>query len=379
MSDSIPPEYRNAYEAFMQQMQQAYQQLQAQQLEAQQKREAQQRLEAQQQLKAERRAIANSLTSAILTNNLDKVATIVLDEGNQSANFINEEGLTALTALLIRGSLLPNEQMTDEQQERLLNFFTSQHVNFDVADGNGTLPIFAALYANFPVALKVFNTADVTKVNPLTKVNLLMMAAGLGLEPVIEFIQSEFDLNAKDSAGNTAFHYAIIADRQFPSRMEQSHPREIVSTLCEFGADALIENNEGKTPYDLAVESEQYDLALLLKHCLLPKEGFRKLKIKLNPDAEPSDFWVHTDDTVLEVKQAILFNDARNFNFLFPRFQAHPIMENEREIGDYGMRNGDLVTVMPIIRVGQGGKRRKNHKTHKSKRQAHKRRLTRRN
>jgi hypothetical protein len=287
----------------------------------------------------------------------------------------NEEGLTPITALLIRGSLLPRDQMTDAKQEEILDVFINSGVSLDNPDANGNFPIFAAVFANFPVALKVFNNADTTVINPHNSVNLVMTAAGLGLEDVIRFISPDFNLDAKDDDGNTAVHHAVIADRQVTSRMQQAHPRDIVSTLCELGADASLENNAGKTPYELATDAGKYDVALIVKHCSLPKEGFHKIKIKLNPDAEESDFYVHDQDTVLEVKRAILFEDANNFNFLFPRFREQPVMDNMRAISDYGMRDGDLVTVMPKLRTGRGGKRRRTTQ----KRRALKRRGTRRN
>lgn len=292
----------------------------------------------------------------------------------------NDEGLTPITALLIRGSLLPPDQMTDEKQEEILSSFINSGVSLDDPDANGTFPVFAALYANFPVALKVFNNADTTVVNPEKNVNLVMAAAGLGLEQVIRFISPDFDLDAKDDDGNTAVHHAVIADRQFVSRMQQGHPRDIVSTLCELGADASLENNEGKAPYTLAVEAGKYDVALIVKHCSLPKEGFHKIKIKLNPDAEPSDFYVHDQDMVSEVKRAILFEDANDFNFIFPRFQEQPVMDDVRIIGDYGMRDGDKITVMPKIRTGRGGKQSKiKRKTRRVAKRKSRRGMTRRN
>lgn len=294
-------------------------------------------------------------------------------------NDSNAEGLTPLTALLIKGSQMSREEMPTDVQEDLVNTFAEAGVNFDRPDKNGTYPIFAALYADFVVALKVFNNADVTTTLP-NKVNVIMAAAGLGLEDVINFISAEFDLDAKDDDGNTAMHHAVIADRQFVSRMKQSEPRDVVSTLCELGADPTLDNNAGKAPSDLAVETGKFDVALILKHCSLPKEGMHKIKIKLNPDAEASDFYVHDQDTVLEVKRAILFEDANNFNFLFPRFREQPVMDDMRAISDYGMRDGDLITVLPKMQTGarKGGRRTKT-KTKRQKRRSTKRRSTRRN
>ncbi len=301
-----------------------------------------------------------------------------LYEGNPEDS--NAEGFTPLTALLIKGSQMSREQMPSDTQEELVNMFAQAGAKFNRPDRKGNYPIFAALFADFPVALKVFNNADVTRRTPEKNVNLIMMAAGIGLEEVINFVSSDFNLDAKDADGNTAMHHAVIADRQFVSRMKQSEPRDVVSTLCELGADPTLDNNAGKTPYEIAFETGKFDAALILKHCSLPKEGMHKIKIKLNPDAEASDFYVHDKDTVLEVKRAILFEDAENFHFVFPRFKAQPQMDDMREFSDYAIRDGDLITVLPKMQTGarKGGRRTKT-KTKKQKRVSKKRRSTRRN
>ena len=103
-----------------------------------------------------------------------------------------------------------------------------------------------------------------------------------------------------------------------------------------------------------------------------------KIKIKLNPDAEASDFYVHNTDTVLEIKRAILFEDARDFEFVFARFTAQPKMDDDRNFGDYGIRDGDLITVLAKMQTGvrRGGRRTK---TKKQTRASKKRKSTRRN
>ena len=181
-----------------------------------------------------------AFVKTILSKNTG-MAMWYLFEGNPEDS--NAEGFTPLTALLIKGSQMSSEQMPSKKQEELINLFAQAEVNFNRPDQKGNYPIFAALFADFPVALKVFNNADVTLTLPDKDVNLIMMAAGLGLEDVINFVSSEFDLDAQDVDGNTAMHHAVIADRQFVSRMKQSQPRDVVSTLCELGADPTLENN----------------------------------------------------------------------------------------------------------------------------------------
>lgn len=62
------------------------------------------------------------------------------------------------------------------------------------------------------------------------------------------------DLNARDAeSGSTALHIAASYGR-----------RDVVLLLLDRGADRRIRNKAGKTPYDLAIEAGQKDLAAML-------------------------------------------------------------------------------------------------------------------
>lgn len=69
-------------------------------------------------------------------------------------------------------------------------------------------------------------------------------------------IQYNADVNIGNSANETALHYAVRLQR-----------KDLVKILLNAGADIKIkESKSGKTPYDLAVESGQHDIAETLKN-----------------------------------------------------------------------------------------------------------------
>lgn len=262
-------------------------------------------------------------------------------------------------------AILRSQNLTADQKEQMLDLFIQTDVDFDVLDAYGYLPTFVALEQEFPVALKVFNNADVSLKIP-ANINLLMAAASLGLDEVIEFIHGDFDINEQDDNGNTALHHAIFTNTFLPRKMEASHAGSIVETLCAFGADTMIENVDGKTPLEYAYEFKMYDVALALKHCGLPKEGFRKIKVKFGENEEPTTYYVHLQDSVLDLKRVFFQNNSSKYNFYYPRFHipAKRIMEDDRNFSDYGIQANDVFVVQPKIKAGlKGGKTRRTKRT----------------
>ena len=74
---------------------------------------------------------------------------------------------------------------------------------------------------------------------------------------MLNLLENDADVNARDSEGNTALHYAA-----------QNSSKNAAKTLCEllldFKADADIANNAGKTAMDIAVETENEPLVKVL-------------------------------------------------------------------------------------------------------------------
>ena len=75
--------------------------------------------------------------------------------------------------------------------------------------------------------------------------------------------RNRLDINCRDVVGNTALHYAA-----------QSGLKQCVEFLVAHDADLFIENNEGKTPCDLAVVCGHHEVALVLEVMFTIKKFF---------------------------------------------------------------------------------------------------------
>ena len=302
----------------------------------------------------------DAFVSSILRGDVGMVG-YYLNESDDVSD-VDNEGYTPLTALLYKASRMPQDQMPWETQDAMLDLFIQVGVDLDMPDAHETLPTFYALSADFPVAQKLYSHADIQQTRFEDHVNLLMAAAGLGLEELIVYLYPQFDPNSKDDNGATIFHHAVLADRTTFTRMEQLHPANVIEVLCGLGADHTLEDNFGNTPLDLAYSLRRYDIALALKRCGRPPSDSRKIKIQFGDTEEPQPFYVYLSDTVEDVKKALLFDKYRDFHFYFPRFYKPEarIMENDRAFSDYDIRQDDLIKIMPKLKAGlKGGNSRR--------------------
>lgn len=280
-------------------------------------------------------------------------------------NHVNTDGFTPITATLFLGSQM--SFVSYEQQENVLKELENFGADFDAPDGNGWYPLYLSLCADFPVTMFVLN-----RCNPFQKlpgnINFMMFAANMGSNDVLNIVSNEFqNKNEKDNEGNTAIHHAVLRNLQVPTRNIQNEAAEVAGFLCALGVDPLVENNNSQTAFDLAIEKHMYDVALELRHCEFPDENMRRIGIQIQP-GQIQEFIVYHDDTVFSVKQAIFFDNYRDFDFLYPNFRrangkptpnSMKVMDDMRTMGDYNIKNGDLLIVQPKIRSGvRGGKRK---------------------
>lgn len=311
----------------------------------------------------------DKLTRAAETGNIEEIHDILVR--HRLDDYFTEEsdsrGFTPITATLLRSS------QPTEIQLNVLEELRSFGADFHIPDANGMLPLFASLSGETDLVLYVSRYADLEQRMP-GGINFLMAAASLGLIDIVSFFANDFNLNQQDENGNTALHHAIFAYINQATRIARSPAVEIVRELCQLDPkpDTSIENNAGQTAFQLALEREMYDVGLELFHCDLPEEGFRQIGVQIGGQTIHYEF--HIQDSVAQIKQAIFGTAHRNFNLIFPRFRrpngantphTMKIMDDERELRDYNLQNGDILVVQAKIRSGFGGKRR--HRTRKQK------------
>ena len=81
----------------------------------------------------------------------------------------------------------------------------------------------------------------------------LHMACYKGYYGMIKFLlkSGEIDLNTQDAHGRTPLHY--LCDCEFAQKGERQH-YNMIKLLLEHGADRLIQDNDGLTPFDCLTE-----------------------------------------------------------------------------------------------------------------------------
>lgn len=301
----------------------------------------------------------DKLTEAAVNGDLEEIHEI-LSRHRDDEFFIDgldSQGHTPLTALLFRGSQKPEEELPSPIQEDVLEELYKLGASFEVPDRFGVTPLFASLYADLDVIVAVARYADLENKMEDGR-SFLMVAAAMGLLDVLDLFDRELNVNEKDSNGNTILHHAVLTGEFFPTRCERYPPKAIIEFLCAHGIDTFAENNDGKSALRLANEMEQYDVALVIRHCDLPEDGFRQILIQVGDTSHVMK--VHVLDTVSHVKQAFFGPLYRNFDLLFPAFRIpgkslnpqDKLMVDDRALSDYNIQNGS--TLVPQVKLKSG-------------------------
>ena len=286
-------------------------------------------------------------------------------------NRTNRMGITPVTATLFLGPMLPTDEVTSDMHKAVLEELRSKGANFNAPDGFGMYPIFAALAADFPVALYVFNNAYVKRVEPFSGENLVMKAAANGLDEIIHFIHDEFDMNARDLLGNTALHHAFIRKEIF-TRMERSDMLTIVRTLLTYGADPTVANNRGIDSFEVALANNWFDISFEMRRSLLPPNDNRRIQVVKIQGAEPENYFINLQQTIGDFKKALFFENYGDYDLIFPGFRGSAELKkmvDERTFSDYGIVEDSKLVVQPKIYTGWplGGRRKGTRRTSKRK------------
>jgi ankyrin repeat protein len=105
--------------------------------------------------------------------------------------------------------------------------------------------------------------ADLSITDPTGRNALLVSVSSNQKEYIRLLVSKGIDINSWDNDGNTALHYPLISVLE--NKLYLPYSKEIVKILMEEGADPQIRNKEGKSPMDLALESDENELISLLQ------------------------------------------------------------------------------------------------------------------
>ncbi|ETN67996.1 ga binding protein beta chain (transcription factor e4tf1-47) [Anopheles darlingi] len=181
--------------------------------------------------------------------NMEMIASNDLDESMEKFNFASGKFQSIVTDLgkaLLQAAKLGNTDKVHELMSRGAPF---------TADWLGTTPLHLAARYNHIETSRVLLRAGISK-DSKTKVDRtpLHLAVFHGNIEIVELLLShKCEVDAKDMLKMTALHWGV----------ERKHTK-IVEMLLQYGADPNVVSKFGKTPIQLATESDQPNLVRLM-------------------------------------------------------------------------------------------------------------------
>jgi ankyrin repeat protein len=174
--------------------------------------------------------------------------------GGAKMNFTDSNGNTPLhIAVLYR-----NPENLDE--------ILKTNPDIDAINKQGYTPLHLGVQASDnenAIELLLQHGADVNILDPAGR-NALLVSVGSHVKDYIELLISNgIDINSQDNEGNTALHYPMM--NVLKNKGYLPYSKEFVKTLIGEGADPYVRNKDGKSPMDLAEESEENELIELIR------------------------------------------------------------------------------------------------------------------
>jgi SAM-dependent methyltransferase len=139
------------------------------------------------------------------------------------------------------------------------------NTDIDAFNGEGFTPLLLAVRRpdnKKAVEILLQHGADINITGPAGKTALLISVGSHQKDYIELLVSNGIDIDSQDNDGNTALHYPLM--NILANKLYLPYGKEIVKMLIGAGADPLIQNKQGKSPMDLAVESDESEMIDLL-------------------------------------------------------------------------------------------------------------------
>lgn len=202
------------------------------------------------------------LHSSVISNNLKMVQAVlgIYELANLDVNVKDLEGKTPLHYAC--------EKASETEGKILIRLLNSPQISFSHSTNNGDTPLmlFVEKWSNLLGCKEILDIFLSKAANTLNMVNnngetvlhraIFNPNSEICVEIVRCLLDHNVDINVQNNVEETALHYAI-----------RNRRKEVAKMLMKFGADPSIKSYEKKSPYKLAWQLKQDDIASLFKDC----------------------------------------------------------------------------------------------------------------
>ncbi|ORX70404.1 ankyrin [Anaeromyces robustus] len=149
-----------------------------------------------------------------------------------------------------------------KQKYNMIQFLLKQNINIMELDGNGNYPLIKAIKLNDLKSVELLvdygikNNIDMSKITDNNGSTPLILSYRLNDIPMFKYLINYFDINQRDSNGNSLLLYAVL-----------KNDREVINDLIARGADINAKDNFGNSILSKAIyQNNQYLIMKLLNN-----------------------------------------------------------------------------------------------------------------